>query len=436
MISQDFKNIFGDDGFRCKYGEKFLTKQFLEIFSLEIAEFYKDKYGEVSCLIGIDTRHSGKLIYKTISRILLSRGIKVIFLGITSSPEISYILKKNKFNFGIMITASHNPYYDNGIKLFNKNGYKLKKYIEKQIEVKIKKKLKIKFEVKKSTVSNRSKSMVSLKKIYFDFLNSLLEKENNNKQKIIIDCSNGASSKLITKLFKKYNNIKIINNRPDGYNINYKCGALHYKLLQQKLIKYKFDYGIALDGDADRCILVDKKKGLIPSEKSLFILLNVIKRKNKGKICASIITNKALEKNIKQRDMTLTHTQVGDRNVIERSIKLRASIGFEPSGHFYYPLLNNSMDGNITLIMIINFLSNNTLKQIIKLPHNKRIIFNMKSNLIDMPYKKLQNSINKINLRKDEKLLLRKSIWDPVYRLYYDYNKISRFKVIRKKLKL
>ena len=94
MISQDFKNIFGDDGFRCKYGEKFLTKQFLEIFSLEIAEFYKDKYGEVSCLIGIDTRHSGKLIYKTISRILLSRGIKVIFLGITSSPEISYILKK------------------------------------------------------------------------------------------------------------------------------------------------------------------------------------------------------------------------------------------------------------------------------------------------------------------------------------------------------
>ena len=343
MSKETIDNIFGDDGFRCKYGEKYLTKKFLINFSKSLAQHYKKKYKNPKCIIGIDTRDTGLKIYKIISKELLNLNIEVDFCGIIPSPGISYILKKFNFHFGIMITASHNSFEDNGIKLFGSNGFKLNSKVERNIENSIKNFLKIN-EPKKidkmKAISFPIENQV-YREVYVEFLYSIL-KFDKIKKKIIIDCSNGASSYIISDLFKSHKNIMIVNNKPNGKNINLNCGSLHPDKLQKLLIKEKYDYGLALDGDSDRCIFVDKNNGLIASEKILFILLKMLSNSQSKKIvCSSEIVNKALEFNLIKEKYFLFQTIVGDRNVINESKKKGAILGFEPSGHFYYPELNN-----------------------------------------------------------------------------------------------
>ncbi len=436
MTKKKIKNIFGDDGFRCKYGQKYLTTNFLSNFSISIAQYYKKKYRKPKCIIGIDTRKTGPEIFKIISRELIGLNIDVHYCGVIPSPGISFVLSKYNFHFGIMITASHNPFEDNGIKLFNNQGFKLDFRDEKKIENLIKKNLKKKkiINVKKSNYRYNSIENSIYRNKYFKFL----KKEINPlklKKKIIIDCSNGASSLLISELFKKTKNIIVINNKPNGININLKCGSLHVKKLQKILIKKNYDYGLALDGDSDRCVLVDKNEGLVQSEKIVFLFLEILNKKNLNKIiCSSEIVNKALEFNLAKIGHSLSQTKVGDRNVINLTKKKKAIIGFEPSGHFYFPNLNNSMDGNLTIVLIINYFKKNMSEfdKIIKLKTHKRIIKNIKISNAYGSLNEIKKRFLKFKLLSEEKLLIRQSIWDPVYRVYYDYNKTSRFREIKK----
>jgi phosphoglucosamine mutase len=436
LTEKKITNIFGDDGFRCRYGEKYLTRKFLTVFSSSLANHYKKKYNKPKCVIGIDTRASGNKIYKIIASELINLNINVNFCGVLPSPGISYILKKFNFHFGIMITASHNHFEDNGIKLFNSNGFKLDSFDEKKIEISIKKNLK-KFKIFKTKRKNDIPipfENTIFKEKYIEFLKQNLN-QLNLKKKIIIDCSNGASSFLMNRLFKKNKNIMIINDKPSGKNINLNCGSLHAKKLQRILKKKNYDFGLALDGDSDRCVFVDRKKGQIDSEKILFLLLKSIDKKNLNKIiCSSEIVNKALEFNLAKIKYSLFQTKVGDRNVINSSRKLKSIIGFEPSGHFYFPNLNNSMDGNLTIILILNYLERNlnNFKKILKLKSYKRIIKNIRISEINIPFKTIKNKLTHIRLLKHEKLLIRQSIWDPIYRIYYDYNNNNRFKKINK----
>ena len=436
MTKNNIKNIFGDDGFRCKYGEKYLTNHFLSTFAKSISEYYKKKYKKPKCIIGIDTRKSGPKILQIIFNKLVENNVDVNFCGVIPSPGISYILSKYNFHFGIMITASHNSFKDNGIKLFNSQGFKLNLKDEKKIEKLIRKNL------KKNKIIHAKKQYIEFypmensfyKNEYFKFL----KKKINSlklKKKVIIDCSNGASSFLITKLFKKTKNIKIINNNPNGLNINLNCGSQHPKKLQKFLAKKNYDYGLALDGDSDRCVLIDKKNGLIPSEKIIFLFLKILNKKKLNRlICSSEIVNKSLEFNLSKIKYSLSQTKVGDRNVINYTKNRKAIIGFEPSGHFYFPTLNNSMDGNLTIILILNYLKKyiNGFNKILKLNTHKRIIKNIKICKTYIPLKEIKKRLLKFKLLSTEKLLIRQSIWDPVYRVYYDYEEINRFKDIKK----
>ena len=436
MSKETIDNIFGDDGFRCKYGEKYLTKKFLINFSKSLAQHYKKKYKNPKCIIGIDTRDTGLKIYKIISKELLNLNIEVDFCGIIPSPGISYILKKFNFHFGIMITASHNSFEDNGIKLFGSNGFKLNSKVERNIENSIKNFLKIN-EPKKidkmKAISFPIENQV-YREAYVEFLYSIL-KFDKIKKKIIIDCSNGASSYIISDLFKSHKNIMIVNNKPNGKNINLNCGSLHPDKLQKLLIKEKYDFGLALDGDSDRCIFVDKNNGLIASEKILFILLKMLSNSQSKKIvCSSEIVNKALEFNLIKEKYFLFQTIVGDRNVINESKKKGAILGFEPSGHFYYPELNNSMDGNLTIILILNYIIKNLngVKKIYRLENYNRVVKNIPISNIDINLDMIRKKISKLKLLTHEKLLVRQSIWDPIYRIYYDYKDENRFQEIRK----
>ncbi|MDC3155334.1 hypothetical protein OA530_04535, partial [Pelagibacteraceae bacterium] len=236
-------------------------------------------------------------------------------------------------------------------------------------------------------------------------------------------------------LFKFKKNIIVINNKPNGKNINLKCGSLHPEKLQKKLIKKRYDFGLALDGDSDRCVLISRKYGLIQSEKTIFIFLEMLDIDTLNKlVCTSEIVNKALESNLSINKYILYQTKVGDRNVINISKKKKAKIGFEPSGHFYFPKLNNSMDGNLSIILILNYFmqKSNNFKNINELDHYNRIVENIPKSSVDISLKTIKKRILKLKTTKNEKLIIRQSIWDPIYRLYYDYKKKNRFEKIRK----
>ena len=436
MTDSKIKNIFGDDGFRCKYGEKYLTKKFLSNFAISIGKYYKKKYKKPKCIIGIDTRKTGPKIFKIISRELLNLDVDVHYCGVIPSPGISFVLSKYNFHFGIMITASHNSFGDNGIKLFNNQGFKLNFSDEKKIEVLIRKNLKKKgvIRIKRKNYRYYPFENSDYRQKYFEFLKRKINPLIIEK-KVIIDCSNGASSYLINKLFKKTKNVVIINNKPNGVNINLNCGSLHTKKLQKILIKKNYDFALALDGDSDRCVLVDKNNGLIASEKVIFLFLKILnKKKSEKTICSSEIVNKALELNLSRIGYSLLQTKVGDRNVINHTKKKGAIIGFEPSGHFYFPNLNNSMDGNLSILLILNYLKKyaGNFDKILKLNSHKRIIENIKISSTNIPLYEIKKKLSKFKLLSHEKLLIRQSIWDPIYRVYYDYNSINRFAKIKK----
>lgn len=435
MHKNSFNNIFGDDGFRCKYGEKYLTKKFLNIFAYSLAIYFKKKYKNPKCVIGIDTRWSGPKIFEIISKQLRGNNIEVVYCGVIPSPGISYILKKFKFNFGIMITASHNSFEDNGVKLFASNGFKLKTSDEKNIEILIKKNLNLTnllFTKNISKIQNYDENLF-YKNIYTDFLKEFITKT-DIKTKILIDCSNGASSFIFNKIFNNKKNVKIINDKPNGKNINLNCGALYPKKLQKILIKKNYDFGIALDGDSDRCILVDKKKGLLDPEKIIFLYLELLSsNKTNNIICSSEIVNKSLEFNLKNIRYSLFETNVGDRNVVNLTRNKNALLGFEPSGHYYFPNFNNSMDGNIATILIVKYLEKKpNIKNYLKLKSHKRVINNIKIKDLGITLKEIRMKIKEFKLRAEEKLLVRESIWEPIYRIYYDYEGNNRFNIIKK----
>lgn len=421
-------HIFGSDGFRSKYGEGFLTNEYILRFAEAVSKVIK-KLDNKSILIARDTRNSGKMIEKKIIKIFIKNGINIFKAGIVPSPCVSSLLKSNKFSLGIMITASHNPASDNGIKLFSKNGYKLDKTIENIIENEM-------LLNKESYIKSEIKGVeYSIKKPFTNYISKVKQAYFYDKYidyKILIDCANGAFSKLITQIFKKNRNIKVINNKPNGSNINYKSGAVYPDILYKKLLKYKYDYGVAFDGDGDRVIFVSKEyKGLIETEKILILFTRILKPK-KNKIVSSEICNLSLKYESKKTGYSLIEVPVGDRYIIDKVKKTNAIIGAEPSGHYFIAKTSFTMDGLSAMMLFLRLLKlfkddlNNELH---KINFFKRIVKNIKIRKIS------KNKINqikkimkkKVNL-KNEKIIIRLSMWDPVLRIYYDYHKKNNFK--------
>ena len=418
--------IFGSDGFRSKYGEKYLTKENINLFAISISYVYRRSSKPI--LIARDTRYSGVLIEKQIVKILNSSGLSTVTAGVIPSPCVSSILKSKKYAIGIMITASHNPAEDNGIKLFSMNGSKLEKKIENVIE---KRMIYKKHFENKNKKKGKNKNCKHLYKYYLKIIKNKFSYKPPN-HKIVIDCSNGAYSKIITDLFRNVRNIKVINNKPNGKNINFRCGALHPKLLYRKVVELNFDYGIAFDGDGDRAIFVGKKnKGVIETEKLLIFFSRLFKYKKNKYIVSSEICNFALKLNSKKEGFKLVETSVGDRYVIDKVNKISALIGAEPSGHYYIPKSGFTMDGlaaAMCFFQIIKIYGEKFSQKLNEINSNKRLIKNIpikkiSSQKIKIIRKKIKKEID----NKNEKLIIRLSMWDPVMRIYYDFVNKNNF---------
>lgn len=358
--------FFGTDGIRGKSNKFPFDNNTVSLIGYVLAETL-DKKGN-GVLIGRDTRESCNRIFKALQKGINSAGIKVIDLGIVPTPAVAYLLKKNNYQAGIVISASHNPYLDNGIKFFSSKGTKLPDKIENKLEKNLVKYINEKKVLNKS-LKIRNVSGKKLIKQYVDFLVSLMPKNSLKNKTIAIDCANGASYKIAPEVLKKLSaKVIVINNKPTGKNINLNCGALHPEQVAEVVKKEKAFCGFAFDGDADRVISVDDKGIIRDGDFFLGVVAKYLKDNNKLKnntLVTTVMANLGLLKATKQIKINVVTSKVGDRYVYENLKKYKAIIGGEQSGHIIFKQLLDTGDGIVSALQLLNILlkENKTLSQ-------------------------------------------------------------------------
>ena len=350
------KKYFGTDGIRGTVntgninGEKFFK------FGLAAGTYFKNlKRKKQIAIIAKDTRLSGYTLEPALVSGLTSAGMHIFTLGPLPTNGLAMLTKKMKANMGIMITASHNPYYDNGLKLFGPDGLKLSDKIEKKIESLIDSK----------TVSHLSnpKLLGRVKRLedgnekYLKILRNNFPKDFNLKGiKIVIDCANGAGYKSAPKILQDLGaKVYPIGIHPDGMNINYKCGSTYPEIIKRYVKKYKADIGIALDGDADRVIMCDEKSKIIDGDQIIAMIAKRWKRKKilRGGVVGTLMSNYGLEKFFLSEKIKFLRSNVGDRYVKEVMKKNNFNLGGEQSGHIILGKFATTGDGLLVALEIL-----------------------------------------------------------------------------------
>ncbi len=342
------KKYFGTDGIRGTINKENINGLMFFKFGLAAGTYFKNlKKAKQTAIIAKDTRLSGYTLEPALVSGLASAGMHVYTLGPLPTNGLAMLTKSMKANMGIMITASHNPFYDNGLKLFGPDGLKLSDKIEKKIEKLIDSKI-IK-NLSKPEILGRVKRLEDGNDKYIKILKSNFP--NNFKLyglKIVIDCGNGAGYKSGPKLLKSLGaKVISIGISPNGLNINKKCGSTYPNKIQSAVKKYKANLGISLDGDADRIILCDEKGKIIDGDQIIAMMATRWKRKKmlKGGVIGTLMSNYGLEKYFKRMKIKFYRTNVGDRYVKEKMQKYKFNLGGEQSGHIILGKFATTGDG-------------------------------------------------------------------------------------------
>ena len=311
-------------------------------------------------LIGRDTRLSGTLIESAMVAGFLSYGANVKLLGVIPTPAVAYLTRKLKADASVVISASHNTFEFNGIKFFSNKGMKIPDSLEEEIEEvmesgKIEELTAVRDKI---GVYENCEDLID-EYVYFFRKNFDTNMDKINKEDFVIgiDTANGATYKVAEKIFTSLGiRYKIINNNPNGININDKCGSTHIEFLQKYVVENKLSMGFAYDGDGDRCLAVDEKGDLIDGDKIMAIISNYLKEKgklSKDTMVATVMSNLGLHKYAEKNGLNLEQTQVGDRYVLEEMLKNEYNLGGEQSGHIILLDYNPTGDGILTSIMLI-----------------------------------------------------------------------------------
>lgn len=343
--------LFGTDGVRGLVNQELDSILALKLGS-SVAHVLKNTLNKnkLTFLIGTDTRISKDMLKSSIISGFLSEGGNIIDLGIIPTPAISYLIKKYKVDGGFVISASHNPSEYNGIKVFNQEGIKFPDEIEEKIEKYLFNDFKI------NNNLNEVGTMIQ-KNGKEDYVNYLINTIDHVEIpfKVAVDVSNGASFETAKLLFSKLKiDYQIINNNPDGYNINYKCGSTQLDNLKDYVLKNKYDLGIAFDGDADRCLFVDDKGEIVDGDYVLAIISNF---KNLDSIVGTVMSNLGLIKYCEKNNKNFIATKVGDRYVLEEMLKNNYLLGGEQSGHIIFKEYLNTGDGELTALQMLNVMT-------------------------------------------------------------------------------
>ncbi len=438
---------FGTDGIRGTVNQGNITGEKFFKFGLASSTYFKNqKKSKQVAIIAKDTRLSGYTLEPALVSGLVSGGMHVFTLGPLPTNGLAMLTKSMKANMGIMITASHNPFYDNGLKLFGPDGLKLSDKIEKKIEKLI--------DTKNTKQLTNPKLLGRVKRLedgndrYIEILKNNFPKNFHLKgTKIVLDCANGASYKAAPKLLKELGaKVISIGIKPDGFNINDKCGSTYPSKIRSAVKKFKAHVGISLDGDADRIIMCDEKGKIIDGDQIIGMLAKRWKSKKilKGGVIGTLMSNYGLENFLKNEKIKFSRSKVGDRYVKEKMKKLNFNLGGEQSGHIILGKFATTGDGLLVALEVLFSLrkgkkASKLLNVFRPLPQILENIVVKDKNVIGKSKCKYAIKVaNKIMGQKG-RILVRKSGTEPKIRIMaesYDKNLILKcIKIIKRSIK-
>ena len=344
---------FGTDGFRGEANVKLTVDHAFQVG--RYVGWYYGRDHKAKIVIGKDTRRSSYMFEYALVAGLTASGADAYLLHVTTTPSVSYVVRTEDFDCGIMISASHNPFYDNGIKLLNGNGQKIEAEIEARIEAYLDGRLE---QLPYATGEDigRTVDFVSGRNRYIGHLISIPSCDFKNL-KVGLDCSNGSASNIAKSVFdalraKTY----VINNDPNGTNINTNCGSTHIEVLQKYVVDNGLDVGFAYDGDADRCIAVDHRGNIIDGDKIMYVCGKYLRDQGKlrgNTVVTTIMSNMGLYKALEKEGISYEQTAVGDKYVAENMMENNYSLGGEQSGHIIFSRYAATGDGILTSLMIM-----------------------------------------------------------------------------------
>ncbi len=348
------EKLFGTDGIRGQAGEYPLDPSTVEMIGAALANHFHEVLGRPPRFIsGRDTRESGPAVEAAIHAGAAAGGASCESAGVITTPGVAYLTGKFGFDAGIVISASHNPYQDNGIKIFAPDGKKLDEASERAIEAVVK--------AGESPLVDPAELQTNRTETFCqEYLDHLLREAGSfslSGRKIILDCANGASSWLAPQLFSSVGaRITTINDRPDGRNINLDSGSTHLDHLKRVVLEEGADVGVAFDGDADRVLFVDENGSVVDGDSTLWIMAQYLQSHGKlrnSTIVATVMSNIGLQLALASRGIELLRANVGDKYVLEKLLETGSEIGGEQSGHIIFPEISLVGDGMMTALLVL-----------------------------------------------------------------------------------
>ncbi len=355
--------LFGTDGIRGKANHYPMTGEIAFEVGRAAAYVLKMKNGLNKILIGKDTRLSGYMLESALTSGICSMGTSVVLVGPLPTPGIAFVTRSLRADAGVVLSASHNPFDDNGIKFFSSDGFKLPDSTEAEIE-------KVMFSRKLAKIRPEGGGIGKAFRIddaagrYVEYVKSTFPRGKTLEGiRVVVDCSNGSAYKITPDALTELGaDVIALNNRPDGMNINVNCGTTHPESMQRAVLDYRADIGIAHDGDADRTIVCDEKGELVDGDKIMAICALDMKKDGNLKgnsVVATVMSNIGFEICLKKSGIKTVRTQVGDRYVVEEMIKRGCNLGGEQSGHIVFLDHNTTGDGPITALMVLSTMCKN-----------------------------------------------------------------------------
>lgn len=444
------KKYFGTDGIRGRVGNSVINPEFILKLGWAVGRVLIEKFGASKVLIGKDTRISGYLLESVLEAGLSSAGVNAWMLGPMPTPAVAYLTRTFRAQAGIEISASHNPYYDNGIKFFSSAGTKLSCEFEEAIE----KKLILPMKLVDAAKLGKAKRVNDAPGRYIEFCKSTLGLKNNLAGlKIVVDCANGATYQVAPAIFSELGaNVISVGVDPDGFNINGGCGSTHPEFLAKRVVAEKAGLGIAFDGDGDRVIMVDHKGEIVDGDELLFIIAKqgFANKTLSGGVIGTLMSNLGLEQSLNRLGLAFKRTKVGDKYVLEGLNNNNWLLGGEPSGHIVHLGITTTGDGIVSALQVLNAIGDtgynlHELKS--QMASCPQVLINVKcenpkSFSGNSKIKKATEKISKA-LGKDGRVLLRPSGTEPVIRVMVEGNdkaKVNRFanelaEVVKKEIK-
>ena len=349
------KSLFGTDGIRSVANQAPMDSETMLALARTLAQKLLLKR-PAHVVIGKDTRASGYMLETALASGLISEGVDITYTGPVPTPAIPFFVQQSQADMGIMLTASHNPWHDNGIKIFNHKGQKLSDLEQETINQNIR-------SIRSSNSKNFGQAHHShnARTSYVEQIRqSVPEDFTLSGRKIILDCAHGATYRAASELFSTLgaNEVIILHDNPNGYNINLNCGATHLDALRAKVVEEQADIGLAFDGDGDRLIAVDEKGNVLDGDQIMAAICQhwAVSEDFRGELVCTVMSNKGMDRFLNERGIAVYRTAVGDRHVIARMRESKARFGGEQSGHMIFRDHSMSGDGMLSALQLLHVL--------------------------------------------------------------------------------